>query len=192
MATKKFYEAQTNFTSGQWSSDMEGRTDIQQYKNAAKTITNWLPDIRGGLKTKPGSVFVAEVLDNTAVTSLIRFEFSSEQAYAIEAGNLYFRYFTDQGRVQEASQTITGAADNGSGLIRISVASHGYSNGDYVAIRSVVGTIEANGDFSISGVVAGTFDLVGSTFTNTYTSGGTAALIVQDTTPYLTASFQNG
>lgn len=187
MATRTTYSIKTNFSSGQMSGDMEGRTDVSFYQNAVKTLTNWLPDIRGGLMTRPGSVFVAEVKDNSAATRLIPFEFSATQAYIIEAGNQYFRFFTQQGRLQEANQNVTGAANNGSGLVRITISSHGYSNGDYVAIRNVAGTTEANGDWAISGVTTNTFDLVGSSFANAYTSGGTSGKIVQIVTPYLTA-----
>lgn len=74
--------------------------------------------------------------------------------------------------LDDYGKTITGAADNGSGLIRITATSHGFSNGDRVAICGVVGTTEANGVWYIEGVATNTFDLTSSTFTNSYTSGG--------------------
>jgi len=187
MGTKTNYSIKTNFSSGQMSGDMEGRTDVSFYNNAVKNLDNWLPDIRGGLMTRPGTVYVAETKDSSAVSRLIHFEFSTTQAYMIEAGNLYFRFFTQQGRLQEANKNVTGAANNGGGLVRITISSHGYSNGDYVAIRNVAGTTEANGDWAISGVTTNTFDLVGSSFSNAYTSAGTSGKIVQIVTPYLTA-----
>lgn len=68
--------------------------------------------------------------------------------------------------------TISGAADNGSGLIRITTNSaHGYANGDYVNIRGVAGTTEANGDWQITYVDSTHFDLNGSAFVNAYSSG---------------------
>lgn len=69
--------------------------------------------------------------------------------------------------------TITGAADNGSGLIRITDANHGLVTGDSVHIEAVIGTTEANGDWdNITVIDADTFDLVDSVFTNAYVSGG--------------------
>lgn len=67
---------------------------------------------------------------------------------------------------------ISGAADNGSGLIRISDTSHGLSSGDRVTIHDVGGTTEANGTWIITVINANAFDLVDSAFSTTYTSGG--------------------
>lgn len=46
--------------------------------------------------------------------------------------------------------------------IVVSVATHGYSNGDGIQIAGVTGNTNANGDWVIAGVTAGTFELVGS------------------------------
>jgi hypothetical protein len=74
----------------------------------------------------------------------------------------------------QPSKTITNAANDGSGNIRITSTAHGLADGDYVFIASVGGTTEANGYWQIEDVGTNTFDLVGSTFTNAYTSDGTA------------------
>jgi len=68
---------------------------------------------------------------------------------------------------------VTGAADNGSGEIRLTVASTaGWTTGDIKAVDGVVGTTEANGDWTIT-VIDGThIDLDGSAFSNAYDSGG--------------------
>ncbi len=76
---------------------------------------------------------------------------------------------------QQASTTITGAA-NAAGLIRITDVAHGYLSGDVVTIANVAGTTEANGTWAITVITANTFDLLGSTFANAYTSGGTGVL----------------
>ena len=76
---------------------------------------------------------------------------------------------------ETAAVNITGAADNGSGLIRLTVSSTStFTTGQEVSVSSVGGTTEANGTW-IATVISGILvDLQGSTFTNTYTSGGTA------------------
>lgn len=68
---------------------------------------------------------------------------------------------------------VTGAADNGSGLIRLVVTStSGWSTGDIKAVSGVTGTTEANGNWTIT-VIDGThIDLQGSAFVNAYVSGG--------------------
>jgi hypothetical protein len=74
------------------------------------------------------------------------------------------------------SNAISGAADNGSGLIRLTVASTAdYSTGQIKDVHDVGGATEANGTWTIT-VVDGThIDLQGSTFSNAYTSGGYVA-----------------
>jgi len=67
---------------------------------------------------------------------------------------------------------VSGAANNGAGLIRITATAHGFSTGNSVTITGVTGTTEANGTWTITVISANTFDLVGSTFTNAYVSGG--------------------
>lgn len=74
----------------------------------------------------------------------------------------------------EGTLTITGAANNGSGLIRLQMAStSAFSTGEEKTVFDVVGTTEANNTWIIT-VVDGThIDLQGSAFTNAYVSGGT-------------------
>jgi hypothetical protein len=72
-------------------------------------------------------------------------------------------------------KAITGAANNGSGLIRITATAHSFRDEDRVTITGVVGTTEANAsNWRVQLVSANTFDLKNSTFTNAYSSGGTA------------------
>jgi Ubiquitin-activating enzyme E1 FCCH domain len=76
---------------------------------------------------------------------------------------------------KQLAKTITGAANNGSGLIRITATAHTFREEDRVTISGVVGTTEANAaNWRVAFVGANTFDLKGSTFTNAYVSGGTA------------------
>lgn len=70
--------------------------------------------------------------------------------------------------------TITGAANNGSGLIRLLVASTAtFATGQVKTVSDVVGTTEANGTWTITVVDATHIDLQGSTFVSAYSSGGT-------------------
>ena len=80
----------------------------------------------------------------------------------------------DQRKLKAITVAISGAANNGSGLIRITSATHPFQTGDRVQINNVVGTVEANGKRDITRITGTTFDLIGSTFTNAYVSGGTA------------------
>lgn len=73
-----------------------------------------------------------------------------------------------------AALTVTGAANNGSGLIRLTISSNStLSTGQEVSVTNVAGTTEANGSWIITVINDGvSIDLQNSTFTNTYSSGG--------------------
>jgi len=75
---------------------------------------------------------------------------------------------------------ITGAADNGGGLIRITQGTHGYSTGNKINIQGVTGTTEANNDsdnptWTITVIDPDTYDLDGSVYINGYSANGTAS-----------------
>ena len=74
-----------------------------------------------------------------------------------------------------APLTITNAANNGSGAIRITysgTASPTITTGNIINVSNIGGTTEANGSWVVTVIDAQDIDLVGSTFINTYTSGG--------------------
>ena len=49
----------TNFTAGELSPQLEGRTDVARYENAVSLLENFLVAQYGGGDRRPGSVFVA-------------------------------------------------------------------------------------------------------------------------------------
>jgi hypothetical protein len=76
-----------------------------------------------------------------------------------------------------AHKAITGAVNNGGGLVRITAISHGFANGAKVDVTGIIGTTEANGVGWVAILIdANTFDLTGSAFVHAYISGGLAVL----------------
>lgn len=68
---------------------------------------------------------------------------------------------------------ISGAANNGAGLIRLALdTTVGYTTGDVRVVQNVGGTTEANGTWPLTVVDATHVDLQGSVFVHAYTSGG--------------------
>lgn len=68
---------------------------------------------------------------------------------------------------------VTGAVNNGSGLIRLTVASTtGLTTGRRANVSAVGGVSNATGNWVITVISATQIDLQGSTFAGTYTSGG--------------------
>ena len=184
----------TNWTAGELSDRLDGRTDLTRYFNGAKSLENFIVYPAGGAARRPGTKFLHEVKVSANAARLIPFEFNTTSAntYILEFGNNYFRVYQDGGIVTETGKTISGATK--ANPVVITATSHGFSNGDHVIIASVAGMTELNG---VTGIVANkttnTFELtdvdgtnINSTGFTTYTSGGTASRIVEVTTTYTT------
>jgi len=148
----------TNFTAGELSPRLDGRTDLNKYFNGTKTLENMLIHPHGGASRRSGTKFIHEVKTSSAQTRLIPFEFSTTQTYIMEFGNQYIRFYKDQGIITESNKTISGATQANPGVI--TATSHGYSNGDHVIITSVVGMTELNGKtFKVANKTTNTFQI---------------------------------
>lgn len=84
------------------------------------------------------------------------------------------------------SRAISGAANNGSGLIRLTVSTTGLTTGDNVNVVGVVGTTEANFTWFVTVIDSTHLDLQTSAFVHAYVSGGTI------TTPCLRMAMVQG
>lgn len=79
-------------------------------------------------------------------------------------------------RIGQSGVAVTGCADNGSGLIRITVGSaQDWQTGLRMQVNFVGGVSAAKGEWVITRITSTTFDLQGSTFSGSYTSGGLIA-----------------
>ena len=92
-----------SFAGGQFGASLLGRTDVAQYENACAEVENMLVRPFGSAISTPGTWLVAECKMSEAGTDstvrLIPFVFNRSDAYAIEMGDLYFRFYTDRGQV---------------------------------------------------------------------------------------------
>lgn len=174
----------TNFRAGELSPKLSGRIDLQKYQEGCDTLDNMIVFPSGGITRRPGSYYAGSSKDGGKVR-LVNFEFSDEQAYVLEFGANYIRFFQDGGILTEATKSITAATS--ANPVVITSAGHGYSNGDRIFISSVGGMTELNNrEFTVANKTTDTFELSGingSAFT-TYTSGGTCGKIVEVTTTY--------
>lgn len=89
--------ALTNFTGGEWSPQMYGQIDLEQYQNACRLLRNFIARVTGGAIKRPGTIFISEVKDSTKDVRLVPFQYSTEQAYVIEMGGEYMRFLKDRG-----------------------------------------------------------------------------------------------
>lgn len=75
------------------------RVDIEQYRAGARKCRNFVPIPQGPATRRPGTRFVAEVKDSRRYTRTFSFQYSVDEAYVVEAGNLYFRFYAKGGQV---------------------------------------------------------------------------------------------
>ena len=106
MATKKPAESgiradtfQTNFTAGEFSPLLEGRHELAKYKDAVSKLENFYVFPHGPVDKRPGTRFIAAVKTEANKTRLIPFIFSTIQAYVLEFGNNYIRFYKDEGQI---------------------------------------------------------------------------------------------
>ena len=98
----------TNFTSGELSPRLNGRIDMDKYYNGASLINNFIVLMHGGLTKRPGTRFIREIKTSTGSNSgarLIPFVFSKTQAYVLEFGHNYIRFYKDEGIIVSGGTT---------------------------------------------------------------------------------------
>ena len=98
----------TNFTSGELSPRLNGRIDMDKYYNGASSISNFIVLMHGGLVKRPGTRFIREIKTSSGSNSgarLIPFVFSKTQAYILEFGHNYIRFFKDEGIIVSGGTT---------------------------------------------------------------------------------------
>jgi len=81
---KRVRTFQTNFSAGQLDPLMASRTDTKAYVNGADTLTNFSPLVQGGIKKRPGTVYLQDL---TEAVRLIPFIFNESQLYIIALAN---------------------------------------------------------------------------------------------------------
>jgi len=91
---------QTNFTGGEISPKLKGRVDMPRYPNAAETLENVLARIEGGAERREGQRYIASTkYGGSKRARLFRYVFSVDQAYLLEFGDFYVRFYTADGQV---------------------------------------------------------------------------------------------
>jgi len=132
-----------NFSKGEISPELESRFDLPAYQAAARRARNVKIRRTGGLSKRMGTRFVIEAKDADA--RLVPFQFSDEQAYALEMGQGFMRPLALGGAVVEdglKTTAITKAVN-----AQVTCAFHGYAVGELVYFEGIEGMIEINNRF---------------------------------------------
>lgn len=103
----RFSFVQTNFTSGEISPKLLGRTDFDRYPNGCQELVNFVIMPHGGITRRMGTYYTAGARYNNKDARLLPFIFSTVQAYIIEMGDQYFRFYKDNGQILSAGVPYT-------------------------------------------------------------------------------------
>ena len=83
-----------NFNSGEMSPLLAGRVGFDKYPNGASILENFIPTTQGPNQRRAGTRFVYQVKDSAKKVLLVPFEYSVTQAYMLEFGDYYVRFYT--------------------------------------------------------------------------------------------------
>ena len=98
---------QSSFNSGELGRKVDGRSDLDVYRNGCRLLQNFFVLPQGGVERRTGTEFVGQTNDGEGTEGdlsvrLIPFIFSSEEAYALEFGNQYIlAHYTDASGVDQ-------------------------------------------------------------------------------------------
>ena len=94
-----------SFNAGEFSELTASRVRFEKYQNALRLCENMIPLVQGGVTRRTGTMFVSEVKTSAKETRLIDFEYSVTQAYMLEFGDQYIRFYRDRGQIETAPST---------------------------------------------------------------------------------------
>ena len=96
-----------NFTRGAVTPLIHGRVDLDLYQAGLDTMLNWVPLRYGGMTRTPGTMFRGFAKHDDKTARFLPFNFNRAQAYILEAGDQYFRFWNrdTKGRVESPPGT---------------------------------------------------------------------------------------
>jgi hypothetical protein len=95
------YPLQPVFARGELSPRLFSRADIDHYKMGLAECVNWMVMKQGGLRRRPGTEWINYAKNPLHRTRLQKFVFSTIQAYVLEFGDYYVRFYANGGVVNK-------------------------------------------------------------------------------------------
>lgn len=87
----------TNFTAGELSPRVYGRSDIDRYRNGAEALENMFVLVQGGTVRRYGLRYTQPAKHAHRHSILVPYVFNREQAYMLEFGDAYIRVYLQNG-----------------------------------------------------------------------------------------------
>lgn len=85
----------TNFSGGELSPRLYGRPDLAKYADSLKQARDVVVMQHGGVRGRPGTDYLGEVKDSSKLTRLVPFVRDQDNAYVIEMGDGYARFWKE-------------------------------------------------------------------------------------------------
>lgn len=85
--------ALVRFNTGEISELMSGRIDTEEYRGACRLLRNLIPSVQGPVTRRGGTRFIGEAKYHDKKARLFSFQFSALEAYLMEFGDKYVRFF---------------------------------------------------------------------------------------------------
>ena len=189
-----------NFASGETSPKSRGRFDIASYNSSCRKLENFIAEVSGAARYRPGFRHAAKTKGTSICTGrLIPFQINGDSSYMLEFSVGKMRVFRNGALVTVARTTVSNIAAGGTGIAEITLASVvGLATGDEIIITGVVGPTEMNGRiYRISRITGSTLEvledhsgdlLTYSMLSTGYVSGGTVVEVLTIVSPYRTQS----
>lgn len=176
------------FSTGLNAPSTTGRIDLSTYSFGCLVFDNFLAQVEGPAVKRPGTKFIAPAKFDDKETRVLDFEFSNEQPYTLEFGDLYMRVFRQQSLVLDpnAGFSATILSITAANPMVVTVASHSILVDQHVFLTGT-DIPEINGNFfRVTAVTATTLSLEFNSTTLTAQPGpnGTIQAVFEIVTPY--------
>lgn len=176
------------FSTGLNAPSTTGRIDLSTYSFGCLVFDNFLAQVEGPAVKRPGTKFIAPAKFDDKETRVMDFEFSNEQPYTLEFGELYMRVFRQQSLVLDPNSgfSATVLSITAANPMVVTVASHSILVDQHVFL-SGTDIAEINGSFfRVTAVTATTLSLEFDSSTLTAQPGpsGTVQAVFEIVTPY--------
>ena len=134
--------------------------ELESYKSSLATLENMVVLPQGSLTRRPGTFFAATTKANGAAR-LIPFSRGQGTSLVLEFGNLYIRFFANDGPVR--TDDISATYSQSTNTVTVTKSSHGYSASDEVYLDFTSGN-GVDGFYTIATVAdANTFTVTSTT-----------------------------
>jgi hypothetical protein len=157
--------------------------ELESYKSSLATLENMIVLPQGSLTRRPGTFFAARTKNNGAAR-LIPFSRGQGTSLVLEFGNLYIRFFANDGPVR--TDDIAATYSQSTTTVTVTKSSHGYSASDEVYLDFTSGN-GVDGFYTIATVPNANEFTVTSTTSQSTSGNVNISQRAEITTPYTSA-----